>query len=61
MQFTYVQMSKKGIRKTCKILIVEDDKNTAKLIKIATGSAGNEAFLAENGMLAVTYGFCVLI
>lgn len=36
-----------------KILVVEDNKNTAKLMKTIIGSAGYEVFLADNGMVAL--------
>lgn len=36
-----------------KILVVEDDKNTARLMKTIIGSAGYEVFLAENGIMAL--------
>ncbi|CAH1191037.1 response regulator transcription factor [Paenibacillus sp. JJ-223] len=35
------------------ILVAEDDKNTAKLMKTIIGSAGYEVYLAENGMVAL--------
>ncbi|PPQ46050.1 DNA-binding response regulator [Paenibacillus peoriae] len=35
------------------ILVAEDDKNTAKLMKTIIGSAGYEVFLAENGIAAL--------
>lgn len=35
------------------ILVAEDDKNTAKLMKTIIGSAGYEVSLAENGMAAL--------
>lgn len=35
------------------ILIVEDDNNTAKLMKTIIGSVGYEVFLAENGIVAL--------
>ncbi|MBD8497282.1 response regulator transcription factor [Paenibacillus arenosi] len=35
------------------ILVVEDNKNTAKLMKTIIGSAGYKVFLAENGIVAL--------